>query len=349
MYNEESLAIKVKKYLGENARKRLIDNDNLRKDLKIFSDEYFIYLPIINSSTIHSSYDIVKKKFYKFKSVITSYKQIIDIPDSLKQYLPTSYDVIGNIILIKIPSVLSDYEKDIGKALIDLNNNIETVCAIDSISGELRIRRTRIIAGLKNTITIHKEFGLNFYVDVNKTYFSPRLANERFRISNMVKNQEIILDMFTGVAPFSIMIAKYANPKIIYAIDKNKEAIKLALRNLIKNKVLNKIEIINEDAKNSYKIINKLNVKVDRVIMNLPFKTYDFFPIVLNIIKENAFIHYYEIINELEIENRIKDLKNISKNHNFNIINLKVHKIKSYAPHEFYISIDITAKKILPT
>ena len=60
---------------------------------------------------------------------------------------------------------------------------------------------------------------------LKETYFSPRLANERKRITSLVKPGETVVDMFAGVAPFSIMIAKYANPKIIYAIDKNKDAI----------------------------------------------------------------------------------------------------------------------------
>ena len=56
------------------------------------------------------------------------------------------------------------------------------------------------------------------------------LASERKRVAGLVKPGEIVVDMFAGVAPFSIMIARYAKPKIVYAIDKNKEAIILAER-----------------------------------------------------------------------------------------------------------------------
>ena len=142
--------------------------------------------------------------------------------------LPTSYDVVGAIILIKLPKALFPYRKEIGKALLETHKNIRTVCLIDPVSGELRTRNVTIIAGENQTLTTHTEYGLSFDVDVETTYFSPRLASERKRVADLVKPGEIVVDMFAGVAPFSIMIARYAKPKIVYAIDKNKEAIKLS-------------------------------------------------------------------------------------------------------------------------
>jgi tRNA (guanine37-N1)-methyltransferase len=94
----------------------------------------------------------------------------------------------------------------------------------DPVSGELRTRSLSIIAGEKRTITTHTEYGLLFDVDVRTTYFSPRLASERKRIANLVKPGETIVDMFTGVAPFSIMIARYAKPNVVYVIDKKQQS-----------------------------------------------------------------------------------------------------------------------------
>ena len=68
--------------------------------------------------------------------------------------------------------------------------------------------------------TVHKEFGSRFLLDVKKVYFSPRLATERKRITDHVKNNEIIVDMFAGIGPFSISIARKHKVKI-YAIDIN--------------------------------------------------------------------------------------------------------------------------------
>lgn len=275
-----------------------------------------------------------------------SYKEITQIPDSLKNKLPTSYDVIGNIALVKLQEELKDYKKQIGKAILLANKNIKTVCLVKPVTGEYRTREIEIIAGEKKTETLHKEYGLNFYLDIKKIYFSPRLANERRRISKLVKPGEIIVDMFTGVAPFPIIIAKYANPKIIFAVDKNKTAIDYAQKNVTVNKVLDKIELIHADAIKLDRILsNNYKIKADRVIMNLPFSSYDFFETALKIIKKQAIIHYYDIQHEDKIDNRISQLTELTQNFDFDIIDYKIKKIKSYSPHEFYIGVDITAKK----
>jgi len=281
----------------------------------------------------------------KKRNLPKHYKDLITLPIKLKSKMPTSFDVIGDILLIKFSSDVNDYKQQISKALLTANNNIKTVCQIFPVSGELRIRNIEIIMGKKSTETLHKEYGLNYHLDIKKTYFSPRLANERKRIKDLVKDNEIIVDMFTGVAPFAIMIAKYANPKIIYAFDKNSDAIKYAKKNVTINQLLDKIELINEDSKNAPSILKNKNVIADRVIMNLPFSAFKFFNKAIDLLGNEGTIHFYDIIHENKFENRIKELegKSNKKGYNFELVNL--NKIKSYSPHEFYIGIDITAKR----
>ena len=79
--------------------------------------------------------------------------------------------------------------------------------------------------------------------------------------------------------------------------------------------------------------------------MNLPFSSYNFFETALKIIKNQATIHYYDIQHEDKIKERITQLSSLAHNNNFKFVNYNIKKIKSYSPHEFYIGIDITAKK----
>jgi tRNA (guanine37-N1)-methyltransferase len=274
-----------------------------------------------------------------------SYKEIVKIPQNLKKDLPTSFDVIGDILLIKLKDNIIKYKEEIAKALLKNHKNIKTVCLIHPVSGELRTRKIEIIGGEKRTKTIHKEYGLNFAIDIKKAYFSTRLANERKRIMDQVKNNEIIIDMFTGVAPFSIMIAKYAKPKIIYAFDKNKDAIKYAKENIKINNVLDKVEAVCIDALNIPNYLKEKNVKADRIIMNLPFSVFDFFPKALQTLKNDGAIHYYEILTDESLDERINELKEIAKKQGYILAFNSIRKIKSYSPREFYIGIDITAKR----
>ena len=331
---------------GEKVRQYLKINNLLRKDLKINKDKKYIYFPIINNiSIIERKYNIKNKTFEKKSKNYIYYKEKLEklIPKNVLKNLPSSFDIIGDIILVRLNKNLLVYKNYIGSALLSTNKNAKVVCLIEPVKGELRTRKLEIIAGEKRTKTIHKEYGLIFEVDIQKTYFSPRLANERKRISKLVNPDDVVVDMFTGVGPFSIMIAKYSNPKIVYALDKNPYAVKFARINVKKNKVLNKILIIKADAKNSNNIIKE---KADRIIMNLPFSAYKFFKNALNIANNKCIIHYYDILRENEINEKIEFLKKIASKKGFILESLDIRKIKTYAPREFYIGIDITAKKM---
>ena len=238
----------------------------------------------------------------KKKKQPKSYKEVVEIAKDLVEKLPTSYDVIGDIALLKIDDDLYKYRKKIAKAMLETSNNLKTVCLIKPVSGELRTRDVEIIGGEQRTETIYKEFGIVLKLDVSKVYFSPRLSSERKRVAELVKKDENIVDMFTGVAPFPIMITKYANPKIIYAIDKNKDAIDYAQFNITKNKALDKVELFCDDARNITKKFVDKKLKADRVIMNLPFSAFDFFEDSLKICKDSSVIHYYDILRDEDID-----------------------------------------------
>jgi tRNA (guanine37-N1)-methyltransferase len=345
----EAKAIEVDLKQAEKIRLFLIKHNYLRKDLKIFKKYDKIYFPIIDIENLPLKQDLYKitvTNFQKAQKLPSSYKDLISLPNNLNKELPTSYDIIGKIALIKLNENLLKNKHEIGKALFKANKNLETVCLVHPVEGELRTRTIEIIAGKKQTKTLHFEYGSKFIIDIKKAYFSPRLANERRRISKLVQKGETIVDMFAGVAPFSIIIGKFSNPKIIYAIDKNKEAVNLAKKNIKLNNLLDKIDVICLDAKMIGCTFVKKDIKADRIIMNLPFSAHLFFKNALKIAANNCQIHYYDILKEKEINNRKDNLVKVAKNNNFKLLNLKVNKIKTYAPREFYVGIDITAKKI---
>jgi len=338
-------AVQVDFKQAEKVRKYLITEGLIKDDLRIAKDENFIYFPLNKVSDKLRFYKIVEKEFKKREKKQNTYKEMISLSDKTKISLPTSYDIIGDIILLKLQKESSIYKRKIGEALLKSNKHVKTVCLVQPVSGELRTRSMEIIAGEKRTRTTHVEYGLRFNLDVKKTYFSPRLASERRRVANFAKEGETIVDMFAGVAPFSIMIAKYSNPKIIYAIDKNKDAIDFAKSNIKINNVLDKIEIIHADAKEATQILDKKGVKANRIIMNLPLSAHLFFEHALKIASDKCVIHYYDILKEEKIEDRITYLRKTAKEKGYVLEKTSINKIKTYAPREFYIGIDITAKK----
>jgi len=164
------------------------------------------------------------------------------------EYLRTSYDIVGDIAIIEIPEELEKKEKLIAKTLLDNVRTIQTVVKKIGIhKGKFRLQEHQVIAGKKTKTTQFRENGCIFNIDIDKTYFSTRSSTERMRIAKQVKDNENVLVMFSGIAPFPLVISKNSNARYIYGIELNKEAHELAKTNLKLNKA-NNIYLINDDA-----------------------------------------------------------------------------------------------------
>lgn len=334
------LGIKIPLKNGEQVRIKLFEANLVNKNYKIKNDTKFLYIPITQNVKINGT-EIVEVEFKQKRKLQKSYKDIVEIPSKLKTLLPTSFDNIGKIILLKLPEDLLPYSEKIGEAFLRWKD-VKSVAIDNGVKGEIRIRDLTIIAGIKETETIHKENGLFFKLDISKVYFSPRLATERDRIRKFVKKDEIIIDMFAGVGPFSILIAKKSKPRIIYAIDMNQEAIKYLKENVQKNKVKNVIPI-DADAKDAVIQIEK----ADRIIMNLPHSAFKYFEYAMKALKTSGIIHYYEILYKENIDKRILDLEKIIKENSYKIVELNKKIVKSYSAKKIHIALDFYLKNMI--
>ncbi len=341
----KSLCVVVSKDEGENVRKELEALDVIRNDLIIEKDEKRLYIPICSPLKIKESrkgYKIVEHTFRKRKKRIRSYKELIDLPSKTRSSLPSSFDIVGDIVILKLKKELYDYKGEIADAIIKAHKNVHTVLMDKGVEGHCRLRDVDVIAGERRTKTVHKEYALEFKLDIAEVYFSPRLATERRIVAQQVRDGETIIDMFCGVGPFSIMIAKYKNPKKIYAIDINPSAIKYLEENIEKNKVKNVVGI-QGDAKEILPTIEK----ADRIIMNLPFSSIDFFEIALKAIDihKAGKIHYYEILEEDKLEGRMQELNYIANELNCNMKILARRMVRTYSPRQKHFAFDLNISK----
>ena len=210
------------------------------------------------------------------------------------QELISSFDQIGDIIIVKIPDSLLTKKKLIGETLL---NEVKIAKSVfyqaSAVEGDFRTRNLEILAGEDKTETEYKEFGCKFTVDVENAFFSPRLSTERDRIANLVQDGEIVVNMFAGVGMFSIMIAKKKRCTV-YSIDINPVATKLCEKNIISNKIAGNIISINGDA--SRVIQEQLENKSDRTLMLLPERSDEFLESAINATKSGGVIHYYSHI-----------------------------------------------------
>lgn len=263
--------------------------------------------------------------------------------------LYSSFDIIGEIAIIKIPESLEEKKEIIGNSLMDNIKNVKSVFSQSSpVRGEFRIRDLELIAGKDQTITYYKEHGCIFKVDVRNTYFSPRLSTERIRISNLISDdklqnqKDVVINMFGGVGTYSIIIAKKNPQCIVYNIDSNIHAHVLCQENAKLNKVENKVFSIFGDAKD---VINSnLSNTANRVLMPLPEKAHAFIDeAVLSLYNRTGIIHYFshvaaknkkDVIQEVEKDNELK-----FKNYLIDLFNITV--VREVGPRIYQVVSDI--------
>jgi tRNA (guanine37-N1)-methyltransferase len=254
------------------------------------------------------------------------------------EILPSSFDVIGDILIFSdFPKELVKKEKLIGNMLLKIHKHIKVVAKkTRKHSGVYRLKKIKIIAGEKRKITTHKENDVRLKLDVEKCYFSPRLGSERLRIAKLVKKNEDILVMFSGVGPYCLTIAKNSKFKEIYGIEINPVAHKYSVENLKLNKVVN-IKLFKGDVK---KVLPKIKKKFGRILMPLPKGAESFLDLAKSKIKKNGIIHFYDFSDEKDFpEKSISEIKKVFRR--FRV--LKKVKCGQYGPRRFRVCIDFKA------
>jgi tRNA (guanine37-N1)-methyltransferase len=260
-----------------------------------------------------------------------------------------SYDIVGDIAIIRVPEPLKERSKIIAEAVMKTNKRVKAVWRQASpVSGDFRLRKLKWVAGERKTETLHKEYGCIFKVDLEKCYFSPRLSYERMRIAEQIQPGEVILNMFAGVGCYSIVIAKHSKPEKIFSIDINPIAIQCMQENIKLNKVEEKIIPVQGDAK---KVIEeRLQNVADRVLIPLPEKAYEYLDSALLALKPTGgWIHYYDFEHAKKGENPIEKIElKVSKELQMLGVDFQVvfrRVVRTTGPNWYQVVLDIQVKK----
>ena len=205
----------------------------------------------------------------------------------------SSFDMIGDIAIVKIPDSLLTKKNVIGEVILQSIKNLKTVfLQKSSVSGEYRLRGLEVIAGYEKYVTYYREYGCKFLVNVATSYFSPRLSTERLRISNLVSPGEIVVNMFAGVGTFSVIMAKKHQIKV-YNIDSNLDAYILSIMNSKINRLKDRVFSIHGDSQEILRS-NSFKDRIDRVLLPLPERAHEFVDISIDCLKPSGgHLHFF--------------------------------------------------------
>jgi len=259
-------------------------------------------------------------------------------------------DIVGNISILKFPKkTLWIIKKLRARKFLKTHPHVTTVVEkTEKISGRLRTPTTKYLAGIPTFQATYKENNCTFKFDINKSYFSPRLSNERKVIADQVvkltkpngsaptnnKSKSVrvskILVMFAGIGPYPITIAKRLKEKkkqaTIISNELNKQANIEAKKNIAINKLQNYITLLPGDAK---KIPNKTKDKFDIILMPRPNLKDTFLKTAIKLSKKGTTIFYHGFGTKEEV------LKEIKKGTKGKIGKISIRKAGDIGPYIF--------------
>ena len=295
--------LRVPRNHGEEVRKELADAGLLRTDLEVEQEGEFLVLPTVNDvEGIPSSWgEPVEREFRLHPAKGPSrYRDLLPWPDEEKETLPRSFDVVGDIVLIRLPTALEPKKEEVGEALLQFVPGVRLVGLDHGVHGPARRREVERIAGSGTWRTRHRENGVELDVDVERAYFSPRLAREHARVAEEVESGDRVYDLCCGVGPFAVTIAHLGRAASVTAVDSNPEAIDLLRETLRRypfgprvRAVAAPLEAFLPEA-----------VPVERVVLNLPHEGIKYLPSVARTVAPGGRLYYYEVVARTELEGR---------------------------------------------
>ncbi len=252
-----------------------------------------------------------------------------------------SFNILGNVAIVNFSDEFpKEDRKAFANKILKERPNIKTVLEKSGkFSGRLRKMKTKPLAGEKNKEVLYKENNCVFRFNIDTTYFSPRLSNERKEIALLIKKTDKVLVMFAGVGPYSICIAKNSGAEV-YSNEINREANKYAELNIKLNNIKDRVGLIPGDIKRVSKILQNKKEKFDVIVMPRPRLKESFLKEAFMLSKKNTKIFYYDFCRVEDKNKIVEKIKDEAKKAKRKIKILRIKNAGEIAPYKIRVRVD---------
>ena len=310
---------------GEETRQALAARDLLDRRYEITAAAGHLYVPVTDPDAVPAEYEVVDR----------------DVPARETQTTPAdvlgaepSYERLGDIVVLDEDD--PDRAARIAEAIRESDLRATTVVnRASKVSGELRVREWDVLYGA-STETVHREYGHEFALDIAAVYFSPRLATERHRVVEQVRDGERALDMFAGVGPFAVPMA--ARGAAVVACDLNPVAVEYLRENARRNGVSDRVTAIEGDVRD---LATDYAGWADRLVMNLPHTAGEFLDTAVELAGTECVLHYYDIQHEDDPFGPGTRAIRAAAEPVYDVAVETERVVRSYAPHEQNVCLDV--------
>ncbi len=263
------------------------------------------------------------------------------LPERLLPLLPSGMQVVGDIAILSLRPELVEHAAAIGEVILARFPFVRTVCRkLGPAVGARKAPQVEVIAGEPRTETTHREGGCLFRLDVARVIFSKGNIRERQRMARVVREGEVVFDLFAGIGYFTIHMAKTGRPAVIYASDINPVALHYLAVNVHLNKVRGLVVPVLADCR---RLAEALPDLADRVVMGFLPGTAAYLPAAFRALKpEGGVIHYHDTYHERELWHRpIQVLRAAAAEAGYRL-EAVLYKgvVKSYGPRIYHVVLD---------
>ncbi len=325
----KTIAVIVRKQEAEKIMRYLRKDGYINENIKTEKSGDSIVIPLIkkpqNTSLHITEYDF--QNFYEKNVKSRIYEEALKKGIDTEE-IPEKWVMYGKAMVVRKP--VSRTVFDIMKHLI----GVESLYYYNHVRGEYRQPLVIHQYGKRGEIE-HRENGLNYVFDPEKIMFSPGNVNERTAMRNYNLPGKKVLDMFSGIGYFSLPLAKYGNPDVIYACDINSDAILYLKKNSSINHVSERIKPIHGDSR-----VSCPHGVFDLIVMG-NFKSMDYLPHALIRSGSGTEIILHYLVSEENIKKHAYAIQSRVKNFGFSSTVLDSHIVKSYAPDIVHVSTTI--------
>jgi tRNA (guanine37-N1)-methyltransferase len=334
--------VRVPREQGEATRRALADAGLLDHDHEITHEDGTLFIPVTDPDTAASVVDADDGDHADVAVVFRDLptRETQRLPDDILGFEP-SYERLGEIVILDEDD--PDRAREIADALLESDIPVGTVVnRASKVKGDLRVRDWDVLVG-ETTEAVHREYGCAFLVDIAAVYFSPRLATERHRVVEQVDADERVFDMFAGVGPFAVPMAKRG--ATVVGCDLNPVAVEYLRENAERNGVADRVTAVAGDVR---EVATDWTDWADRLVMNLPHSADEFLDTAVALAGDECVLHYYDIQHEDDpfgpgeraIRQAVADAGGA-----YGVEVLTRHEVRSYAPHEVNVCLDVALSR----
>lgn len=316
--------VRVRPEEGEATRQALAERDLLDDDYDITVADGWLYVPVAHIEAVPSELTVVDFDAPR--------RETQTLPADLLGFEP-SLERLGRIVILDEAD--DERAHRIADAVMASDLPCDTVVnRASKVQGAHRLREWDVLAG-DGTETVHREYGVEFRLDIAQVYFSPRLATERHRVVEQVASEERVFDMFAGVGPFVIPMAKRGAETV--GCDLNPAAVEYLRENARRNGVADRVTAIEGDVREA---AVDYDGWADRVVMNLPHSADEFLDTAVALAGDECVVHLYDIQHESDPFSPGTEALRSAAGDEYEVRIETERVVRSYAPHELNVCLD---------